>query len=68
MTLTKLSNMDKNELMLFLVEDAGYSEQQVANMTNTELMDHWLEYNGICGFTEDIKDVIEAAFDVDLED
>ena len=37
-------------------------------MTNTELLDHWLVYNGICGFTEDIKDVIEAAFDVDLED
>jgi hypothetical protein len=23
---------------------------------------------GICGYTEDINDVIEAAFDVDLED
>lgn len=47
--------MDKNDLMKYLVEEA-------------ELLDHWLEYNGICGFTEDIKDVIEAAFNVDLED
>lgn len=56
--------MDKNDLMKYLVEEAEYSESEVAEMTNTEL----LEYNGICGFTEDIKGVIKAAFDVDLED
>lgn len=60
--------MDKNELMEYLVNEAEYSEVRVAEMTNTELLDHWLEYNGICGFTEDIKEVVRAAFDVDLED
>lgn len=60
--------MDKNDLMEFLVVEAEYSENEVAEMTNTELLDHWLEYNGIFGYTEDIKDVIEAAFNVDLED
>lgn len=60
--------MDKNELMEYLVNEAEYSEARVAEMTNTELLDHWLEYNGICGFTEDIKEVVRAAFDVDLED
>ena len=60
--------MDKDELMSYLVVEAEYSEEQVAEMTNTELLDHWLEYNGICGFTEDIKDVVCAAFDVELED
>lgn len=60
--------MDKNDLMEFLVVEAECNESEVAEMTNTELLDHWLEYNGICGYTEDIKDVIEAAFDVDLED
>ena len=60
--------MDKNDLMKYLVEEAEYSESEVAEMTNTELLGHWLEYNGICGFTEDIKGVIKAAFDVDLED
>jgi hypothetical protein len=60
--------MDKNELMEYLVTEAEYSENEVAEMTNTELVDHWLEYNGICGFTENIKEVVEAAFDVDLED
>ncbi len=60
--------MDKNDLMEFLVVEAECNESEVAEMTNTELLDHWLQYNGICGFTEDIKDVIEAAFNVDLED
>lgn len=60
--------MDKNDLMEFFVVEAECNESEVAEMTNTELLDHWLEYNGICGYTEDIKEVIEAAFDVDLED
>lgn len=60
--------MDKNDLMEFLVVEAECNESEVAEMTNTELLDHWLQYNGIFGFTEDIKDVIEAAFNVDLED
>ena len=60
--------MDKNELMEYLVTEAEYSESEVAEMTNTELLDRWLEYNGICGFTEDIKNVVKAAFNVDLED
>lgn len=60
--------MNKNDLMKYLVEEAEYSESEVAEMTNTELLDNWLMYNGIFGYTEDIKDVIEAAFNVDLED
>ncbi len=68
MTLIKSSNMDKNELMEYLVYEAEYSESEVAEMTNTELLDRWLEYNGICGYTENIMDVIEAVFGVDLED
>lgn len=68
MTLIKSSNMDKNDLMEFLVVEAECNESEVAEMTNTELLDNWLMYNGIFGYTEDIKDVIEAAFNVDLED
>ena len=60
--------MDKNDLMEFLVVEAECNESEVAEMTNTELLDHWLMYNGIFGYTEDIKAVIEAAFNVDLED
>lgn len=68
MTSIKSSNMDKNDLMEFLVVEAECNQSEVAEMTNTELLDNWLMYNGIFGYTEDIKDVIEAAFNVDLED
>ena len=60
--------MDKNDLMEFLVVEAECNESEVAEMTNKELLDNWLMYNGIFGYTEYIKDVIEAAFNVDLED
>lgn len=60
--------MDKNDLMEFLVVEAECNESEVAEMTNTELLDNCLMYNGIFGYTEDIKDVIEVAFNVDLED
>lgn len=60
--------MDKNDLMEFLVVETECNQSEVAEMTNTELLDNWLMYNGIFGYTEDIKDVIEAAFNVDLED
>lgn len=60
--------MDKNDLMEFLVVEAECNQSEVAEMTNTELLDNWLMYNGIFGYTEDIKEVIEAAFDVNLED
>lgn len=39
--------MDKNDLMEFLVVEAECNESEVAEMTNTELLDNWLMYNGI---------------------
>lgn len=68
MTSIKLSNMDKDELKQYLIDEAEYTESEVNEMDSTELLDSWLQYNGIIGYTDDIKDFIEAAFDVDLED
>lgn len=68
MTSIKLSNIDKDELKQYLIDEAEYTESEVNEMDSTELLDSWLQYNGIIGYTDDIKDVIEAAFDVDLED
>lgn len=60
--------MDKDELKQYLIDEAEHTESEVNEMDSTELLDSWLQYNGIIGYTDDIKDVIEAAFDVDLED
>lgn len=68
MTSIKLSNMDKDELKQYLIDEAEYTESEVNEMDSTELLDSWLQYNDIIGYTDDIKDVIEAAFGVSLED
>lgn len=60
--------MDKDELKPYLIDEAEYTESEVNEMDSTELLDSWLQYNGIIGYTDGIKDVIEAAFGVSLED
>ena len=52
--------MKRQELRDYLVDEAEYSEEDVAHMTDREMLDAWLIYNGICGFTDDILDVLEA--------
>lgn len=52
--------MKRQELRDYLVYEAEYSEEDVARMTDREMLDAWLIYNGICGFTYDILDVLEA--------
>ena len=52
--------MKRQELRDYLVDEVEYSEEDVAHMTDREMLDAWLIYNGICGFTDDILDVLEA--------
>lgn len=51
--------MTKKELKEYLVDEAEYSVQYVGNMTDYELFDAWLKWNGIIGYTDDIIDVVE---------
>lgn len=51
--------MTKKELKEYLVDEAEYSEKYVENMSDYELFDAWLKYNGIIGYTCDIIDVVE---------
>lgn len=60
--------MDKDELKQYLIDEAEHTESEVNEMDSTELLDSWLQCNGIIGYTDDIKDVIEASFGVSLED
>ena len=52
--------MTKEELKEYLVYDAEYSQFEVDNATDIELLDMWLRYNGIIGFTWDIIDVVKC--------
>lgn len=55
--------MTKEELKEYLVEEAEYSQEEVDNMSNYELVDNYLIYEGIIGYTQGILDIVAAAFD-----
>lgn len=51
--------MNKKYLKDYLVYEAEYSERRVNRMTDEELFDAYLRYNGIVGYTWDIIDVVK---------
>ena len=51
--------MTKEELKEYLVDEAKFSEEEVDNMSDYELFDSYLKWNGIIGWTYDIVDAIE---------
>lgn len=58
--------MSKEELKNYLVDEAEYSIDEVNEMTDFDLVDNWLAWQGIVDWTEDIIDVIKAAYDVEF--
>ena len=54
--------MTKDELKDYLVYEAEHTETEVESMTDFELVDAYLTWNGIIGYTEDIIDVVRHAF------
>lgn len=52
--------MTKKELKEYLVDVAEYSEEHVSTMSDFELLDSWLKWNGIIGFTYDIIDIVNC--------
>lgn len=60
--------MEKEELKDYLITEAEYSEEEVNDMSNAELIDSWLKYQGIIGYTSDILDTIEMVYNVTLRD
>ncbi len=60
--------MTKEELQEYLVDEAEYRQEDVEGMSEYELVDNYLSYNGIIGFTDDILAVVGAAYKIYLED
>lgn len=58
----KLQNL-KNEL----IDYCEYTEEEVDEMNRYEMVDGWLKYNGIIGYTHDIITVLSNATGVDIE-
>lgn len=59
--------MTKEELKDYLVEEAEYLRYVVDNMSNYSLLDAYLQYNGIVGYTDDILDCVQAIYGIELE-
>ena len=57
----------KELLQNYLEDDCEYSSEAIAKMTPRHKVKNWLEWNGIQGFTDDILDVVSAAYGIILE-
>jgi len=58
--------MNKKELKNYLIEEAEYRESIVNDMGAEELLDAYLKYNGIIGYTDDIISAMKAAFEDEI--
>ena len=64
----KTTHVDQKELLQDCLEsDCEYPLEVIAEMTPRQKISNWLEWNGICGFTDDILDVVSAAYGIILE-
>lgn len=57
----------KNSLQETLECDCEYPLEVIAEMTPRQKVNAWLIWNGIQGFTDDILDVVSAAYGIILE-
>ncbi len=55
--------MSNEELRDYLVMEADWDVEEAENLTSEELVKAWLEYNGIIGYTDDILEVVAAAYE-----
>lgn len=64
----KTTHVDQKKLLQDCLEvDCEYPLEVINEMTPRQKISNWLEWNGICGFTDDILDVVSAAYGIILE-
>lgn len=59
--------MDKEDIKDYLVNVAEKTEDEVNEMSDFELVDAFLCWNGIIGWTEDIINVVFGAYEINKE-
>lgn len=60
--------MTKDDVINVLIDEAEYDEKEVMEMSNYELIDKWLTWEGIIGYTEDIISAVLDVHGVELND
>ena len=59
---------DQKELLQnCLYNDCEFFQMEILEMTPRQKVKNWLEWNGIQGYTDDILDIVSAAYDIVLE-
>lgn len=59
---------DQKELLQnCLYNDCEFFQMEILEMTPRQKVKNWLEWNGIQGFTDDILDIVSAAYGIVLE-
>jgi hypothetical protein len=54
--------MDRQELIEYLVDEEAITEEKAVEMSNLELFQEALQWNGIIGYDQDIRDWAEPYF------
>lgn len=52
------------ELKEYLIDEAEYDADYVESLSPLELVDTYLQYNGVCNFTEDILNLVKVAYNL----
>lgn len=55
--------MNKHQLQDYLIYEAEYDEEEVLNMDAYELIDKWLRYEGLIGWTDYIISTVKSLMD-----
>lgn len=58
--------MNIEQLKDYLVTEAEYEEQDVEDMTPFELVDAYMSWQGVIGYTQDFIEAVEAAYGVEI--
>lgn len=54
--------MDRSELIEYLVNEEAVTEEQAVEMSNLELFQEALQWNGIIGYYQDVRDWVEPYY------
>lgn len=55
---------DQMELKEYLIDEAEYDADYVESLSPLELVDTYLQHNGVCNFTEDILNLVKVAYNL----
>lgn len=54
--------MDRTELIEYLVNEEAVTEEKAVEMSNLELFQEALQWNGIIGYDQDVRDWVEPYY------